>query len=282
MISSIKRHLTVAVSIGVFASNVLAQQNNDSLVPLPSTTDYSTKDGWAGALGLKLQGLAAYKGSDHGTLQLVLDGAVQWRKGDHLLFWDGFDLNDTELGWRGLLQDTWLMEVGARHEIVIPSSASEKADIENLPHRGSHVLGFVQTKHAVGTGWKSWVSGRISGGPSNYGWLAKLSAGHHFGQQYNNTGTELLVFTTFGNEKNINNYFGISEDDANASGFEEANLDGGYRSSGFTLIYRKNLKSNVQIAAKAGIEFYNTDFKKSEIVRDTSQTSTELAVLWRF
>ena len=158
------------------------------------------------------------------------------------MFWEGFDLNYTELGWRGLLKGSWLLESGIRHEIVIPSSASEKADIDNLPHRGSHVLGFIHTKHALGAGWKNWAAARVSGGPSSYGWLAEFSAGHHFGKQHDNTGTELLVFTSFGSDKNINNYFAVSQTDANASGLNEAELDGGYRSSGFKIIYRKNIK----------------------------------------
>lgn len=159
MIIHIKRYFILVMPFLLLTFNVFAQQGSTSLVPLPSTTDYSIKDGWAGAIGLKLQGLAAYKGSDHATLQLVPDGAVQWRKGDHLVFWEGFDLNYTELGWRGRLQETWLLESGIRHEIVIPSGASEKADIDNLPHRGSHVLGFIKTKHALGAVWKTGLQG---------------------------------------------------------------------------------------------------------------------------
>ena len=91
-----------------------------------------------------------------------------------------------------------------------------------------------------------------------------------------------MVFTSVASKENINNYFWVSEVDANASGLKQVNLDGGYRSSGLQLIYRKFMLSNMPLMAHASIEFYNSDFEKSEKVRDISESNTCLAVLWKF
>ena len=281
MLKKIRPQWFLATSL-LLSMNVIAEESGLPLVPLPSVTDYTKADGWAGAIGLKFESLAIYKGSDHSVLELKPEGAIQWRNGNHLIFWEGFDPNKTEFGWRSLVKNNWLLEAGLRHEIVIPSSRTEDADIDNFPHRGSHILGFIESKHSIGDDWQSWGAGRILSGPSSYGWLAEVSAGYYFNRHPENTGAELEIFSTFGSKENINNYFGVSESDANASGLEKTILDGGYRSTGLKLTYRKFVLANTQLMAKAGVEFYNKDFSKSNIVRDTSETSAELAVLWRF
>ena len=282
MIKQLPSQWLLAASFLLIPLHSWANENNLPLVPLASVVDYTNSDGWAGVVGLKFESSAAYDGSDHKILELKPEGAIQWRTGNHILFWEGFDLNQTEFGWRGLFENNWLMEAGLRHEIVLPEGRSEVAEIDNLPHRGSHALAFFEGKHAIDDNWQNWIAGRVLGGPSSYGWLAKVSAGHQFTNGQGNSGTELVVFASFASKENINNYFGVSEVDANASGLEQANLDGGYRSSGLQLIYRRNMLSNMQLSAHAGIEFYNSDFEKSDIVRDTSETNTGLAVLWMF
>jgi len=282
MIKNLVCQLILATSLLLLSLNVLAEENSLPLVPLPSVIDYTKGDGWAGAIGLKLESLAVYSGSDHYVLELKPEGAIQWRKGNHLIFWEGLDLNSTEFGWRGLILDIWLMQAGIRHETVLPASRTEKANIDNFPHRGSHIIGFIEAKRSIDDDWENWASGRISAGPSNFGLLAEISAGHNFIRRLDNMEAELVIFSTFGSKDNINNYFGISESDSNASGLEQVNLDGGYRSTGLKLICRKHILTNIQIVAKAGVEFYNNNFRKSYIVRDTSETSSELAVVWKF
>jgi outer membrane protein len=261
---------------------VAASESAVSLVPLVSEIDYTNEDGWGGAVGFKFESLATYKGSDQSALELKLDGAVQWRSGDQVLFWENFDINTTEFGWKGRLNNNWLLKVGARHETVLPSGKTAAAGIENFPHRGSHLLGFVESKHALDHQWSSWLAAKMLTGPSSYGVLIHLSAGHNIFQSSGNTGLELMVFTTLATETNINNYFGITESDSAASGLDAVNLSGGYRSAGAGLFYRKKVSDNIQLSANAQVEYYNSDFSKSDLLTHTSETHSELAILWKF
>lgn len=271
--------LFIALSF-LMSSGSMARGTGSTLVPLPSVVDYTQGDGWASGAGLKIESSAAYAGSNTSMVEIKPEGAMQWRRGDHVLFWEGFDLNDTELGWRARVQNNWLLEGGARHEIVIPTSRGEKAGIDNLPHRGSHILGFYETKYSIDNAWKNWVSARVLFGSKQYGWQSKLAAGRRFSEGFRNNGAELIAFTTFGSQENINNYFGISEQDSIASGLTAINLEGGYRSSGLELIYRQYVNKKVQLTAKAGVELYSTDIRKSELVKDSPETNLELSLVW--
>lgn len=282
MIKTLELRIILAAFPLLLCTASFAEENSAPLTSLPSVVDYTNGNGWAGGIGAQIEFAAEFNGSDHSVLSLKPEGAVQWRSGDHMLFWEGFDLNHTELGWRGLMQNKWLIESGVRHEIVIPSSYSRRAGINDLPHRGSHILGFFDAKHSLGSGWKNWVSGRLQAGSGQYGWQAKISAGHTFLGGPASNGAEVILFSTFGSEDNINNYFGVSEFDSAVSGLQEINLKGGYRSSGLNIIYRKNVSEHIQITAKAGIELYSSEIKKSELVGNASETSAGLSVTWIF
>jgi len=272
----------IAAAFGtLFIASASVSEAGTSLIPSPSVVDYSDGNGWASGVGIQLESSAVYRGSDHSVLEVKPEGAVQWRSGEHMFFWEGYDLNDSNLGWRSLLQNTWLIEGGARHEIVIPSSRSEKAGLENLPHRGSHILGFFEARRALDSDWKNWVSSRFLFGSNEYGWQSKLSAGHRLSDGHYNNGTELVLFSTFASQENKNNYFGINEEDAAATGLQEIGFEGGYRSSGLNVVYRKYISKRMQLTAKAGIEFYSSDIEKSELVRDATETSAELSLVWR-
>ena len=253
-----------------------------ALVPLPSIPDYTKSNGWTQAWGGQVGASPIFRGSDHYILDIKPEGALQYRNGKHLFFWEGLDINNTEMGWRGLVSNQWLIQLGARHEIVIPSGRSEEAGIKELPHRGSHFLGVVDVKYALGYGWQNWVSWRLSGGPSSYGWQSKIAAGHNFGDQLDNYGSEVVVFSTFGNADNINNYFGVSEVDSAASGLTPIDLDSGFRSIGLDFYHRRNIGRNSEVSAKGGIEIYSDDIEKSDLVEDSSQTYVNFSIVWRW
>lgn len=282
MIKTLGLRIILAALSLLLCTVSFAEKNSAPLTSLPSVVDYTKDNGWAGGVGAQIEFSAEFNGSDHSILSLKPEGAIQWRSGDHMLFWEGFDLNHTELGWRGLMQNKWLIESGVRHEIVIPSSSSRRAGINDLPHRGSHILGFFDAKYSLGNDWKNWVSGRLQAGSGQYGWQAKISAGHTFFDGPANNGAEVILFSTFGSKDNINNYFGVSEFDSAVSGLQEISLKGGYRSSGLDIVYRKNMSENIQVTAKTGIERYSHDIKKSELVSNASKTSGELSVVWMF
>jgi outer membrane scaffolding protein for murein synthesis (MipA/OmpV family) len=42
------------------------------------------------------------------------------------------------------------------------------------------------------------------------------------------------------------------------------------------------MSKNIQITAKAGIELYNSEIEKSDLVGDASETNAEVSVVWTF
>jgi MipA family protein len=120
------------------------------------------------------------------------------------------------------------------------------------------------------------------GGPSDFGWLGVVAAGHRFGQQLDGTGTEVYAFLTFGTDDFINKDFGVTADDAAASGLPETTLSGGYRSAGVQLVHRRHLSRKLHAIAQAGVEFYSSDIGDSPIARQDHEYELGLSVVWHF
>lgn len=279
-LQSMNCRFVITIFCVLFSTITSAKNVYLPLVPLPSVPDYTKTNGWTNTLGIQFGSSAIYKGADHYALDLNPEGAMQYRKGNHLFFWEGFNINTTEVGWRGLLKDNWLLKAAALHEIVIPTSRSEKAGIDNLPHRGSHILGMIDLKYSIGYEWKNWIACQFLGGPSRYGWQTKLAAGHLFSQQAFNNGTEIVLFATFGDTDNFNDYFGVTELDSDMSGLQAIELEGGHRSTGLDFYYRKGIGRHTQMLVKAGVELYSDEIQKSELLQETAQTYFNIAFVW--
>lgn len=269
--------LLVATSTCAYGKELLL-----SRAAIPSLIDYTRGDGLVQALGVKFKYGSAYRGSDQYVLEATLDGAVQWRKHRNVFFIENYDLNGIEFGWRRFIRPTWLMQSGIRHETVLPSSKSKQGKLNDFPHRGSQVFGFVEFRRAIDSEWHNWLTGRFSGGPSDFGMRAEISYGQQFLQRPDDSRMEMEIFLTFGDREQINNYFGISQSDAVASGFEPINLDGGYRSSGIRAMYRKSLTRSVEVIVKGRMEFYSNEVQKSSLVKDASEASVDTSLIYRF
>lgn len=249
---------------------------------IPSLIDYTDGHGFSQALGVKYRNGRAYRGSDQSVSEVTLDGAAQWRRGRHLFFIENYDLNGIELGWRSFIQPSWLMQSGVRHETVLPSSRTTQGNINEFPHRGSQVFGFFELRRSLNAQWGSWVTGRISGGPSDFGVRAELALGQQFLQRVNGVAAEIELYATFGDEKQMNNYFGISQSDANASALAQIYLKGGYRSSGINAIFRRTLFNNIQGIVTGRLEYYSGEVDKSPLVRDDVITTVDASLLYQF
>lgn len=280
LVSRLSRLVTVTIITALLSSIAFAKSSYLPLVPLPSIPDYTKGDGWTNSFGLQLGTSAIYKGSDHYELSVKPEGAIQYRNGDYLFFWEGFDFNSTEAGWRGLVTDNWLIKIGARHEIVIPSTRSEKTGIDGLPHRGSHILARIDMKYSIGYEWKNWISCQLLGGPSSYGWQTKLAAGHLFRQGLGNNGTEIQLYTTFADRNNFNDYFGVSETDSDTTNLNPIELEGGYRSTGLDIFYRRGIGRHTHLLVRAGIEVFSNEIEESDLVLDRSPTYINAALVW--
>ncbi|MBN2131154.1 MAG: MipA/OmpV family protein [Sedimentisphaerales bacterium] len=262
----------------LIAGQAIAQGENAlPLVPLPSIFDFTRGDGWGIALGAAVEYETAYDGSDAYELEIDPAGAIQWRNGNHLLFWEGM-----ELGWRGRLADVWLVQAGARYEDGLEPDDSEDGNLDGFEERDSHLVGFLEVRRAFGDAWRNWIGARAMGGEADFGWLGVLAAGHRFGARLDGTGTELFAFSTFGTDDFITKDFGVTAADAAASRLPETELEGGYRSSGVTVVDRRYLARHIHLIAQAGAELYSSDIQEpcsARRLRDGNRTVRRLPLL---
>jgi len=268
--------------LSIFSMGAYGQEHLYGNASMPSLFDYTSGNGFSQALGLKFKYGTVYRGSDESVLEATLDGAAQWRKGRHLFFVENYDLNGIELGWRNFIRPSWLIQSGVRHETVLPSSRTTEAGISEFPHRGSQIFGFVELRRSLNPQWDSWVSGRISGGPSDFGIRGELAIGRQFFQNVNGSAAELELFSTFGDENQLNNYYGITQTDAATSGLAQIDLEGGYRSSGINALYRHRFYNRVQGVVTGRLEYYSSEVNKSELVNDGAAAAIDASLLFLF
>lgn len=255
-------------------SSVLAE----AIVPLPSVLDFTEgKDGWGIALGASVGYEPAYDGSDEYEFEIEPAGAIQYRDGDHLVFWEG-----VELGWRSALNRRLFMQAGMRYESGLEPGDSDDGRLNGIATRDSHVAGFVEARFSSNGSWRHWVGGRIVGGEADFGVFGLIAAGKAMGNKSDGTGLEAFMFASFGNDAYLNKDFGVSASDAAGSGLTETNLPGGFRSSGFTVIYRSNDDDNIQLILEAGMEFYASAIKSSPVTREDYEAEISLAAVYRF
>jgi outer membrane protein len=259
------------------ASTLVVAEQVDALVPLPSVFDFTGGRGWGIALGAGVEYETAYDGSDEYEFEIDPAGAIQWRSGNHLVFWEGM-----ELGWRGRLEDVWLVQAGARYESGLEPDDSEDGRLDGFEERDSHLVGFLEIRRSIGADWRNWIGARAMGGETAFGWLGVLAAGHRWCSRLDGTGTELFVFSTFGTDDFVNKDFGVTASDAAASGLAETELDGGYRSVGLTLIDRRHLTRNIHLIAQAGAELYSSEIQDSPVAREDYETEVGLSVVYQF
>jgi hypothetical protein len=187
-----------------------------------------------------------------------------------------------ELGWRGLLADNWLAQAGIRNEGGLEPDESADGNLVGIAERDSHVVGFLEVRRGIGDSWRNWIAARLMGGPSDFGTLGVLAAGHRFGDQVDGTGTEIYAFMTFGDNQFLNKDFGVTAADARTSRLPRYELDGGYRSTGIQLVHRRDLTANIQAIGQAGVERYSSDVADSPIAREDYEFELSLALVWAF
>lgn len=275
--ASIRGAVLSLVSL-LFVYPTYAEQSAEpALVPLPSVLDFTQGEGFGIALGAGVEYESAYDGADETELAVEPAGAVHYRSGNHLFFWEGM-----ELGWRSRVADVWLVQAGIRNEGGLEPDDSEDGKLKGIQPRDSHVVGFLEVRRGLGGDWRNWVAARVMGGPRDFGLLGVLAAGRRFGQQLDGTGTEVYGFVTFGDDNFINKDFGVTAADAAGSGLRQTTLSGGYRSTGIQLVHRRHLTRKLHAIAQAGVEFYSSDIGNSPIARKDNEFEVSLALVWQF
>lgn len=247
----------------------------ETLFPMPSVPDVTDGDGWAFGIGVEIEYEAEYDGSDEYGTEIEPGVIIQKRNGDNVWFLEG-----QELGWRGRLNELWLMQGGIRLE-----GGREESDSSALAGLGDvddEVVGVAEVRRAIGRDWSNWGAARLMAGGSDIGWLAVLAAGHTFPARDPGMGIDLYAFVTFAEDDFINRDFGVSEEQSINSGLAQTSLDGGYRSVGVSAVGRWRWRENWQFQAEIGYEKYNSDIADSPIALNDYETEIGVSILYRF
>lgn len=268
--------LVIVVLHGLFFQTALAQEERTAMVPLPSVDDFTRgEDGWAVGLGLGIEYETAYEGSDEFGFEIDPAGAVQWRRGDNIFFWAG-----EAFGWRGLRNDTWLLEALVGFDEGREESDSDKGYLDGLGDGEEGLELVFQGRRAFDTDWRSWLVGRIVTGEN--GNLGLFGVGRRFGEQNDGSGSEVNLVAVFHDSKFANKDFGITAQQAAASGLQETRMSGGLRSIGIDYSYRHNINKNWQIFGEVLYEHFSDKVRNSPIARSDYETEIGIGFIYIF
>jgi len=259
-----------------FVQTALAQDEKTALVPLPSLDDFTRgEDGWGFGLGLSVEYESAYEGSDEFDFEVSPAGAVQWRKDDDIFYWAG-----EALGWRGLRSDTWLLQASVGFEEGREESDSGDGRLDGLGDTDEGVEFVLQARRAFDADWRYWLDGRIVTGEN--GNLGIVGVGRRFGERNDGTGSELSIAAVFHDSDLANEQFGVDPTQAAASGLDETELSGGFRSIGVNYNYRAYINDNWQIFGEALYERYSSDIADSPITRNNYEAEVGVGFIYVF
>ncbi|WP_322001739.1 MipA/OmpV family protein [Marinobacter alexandrii] len=268
--------LLVVCLHALFMQTALAQDRKTALVPLPSIDDFTRgDDGWAFGLGLSIEYESAYEGSDEFGAEVDPAGAVQWRKGTNIFFWAG-----EALGWRGLRSDTWLFEAAVGFDEGREESDSDDGRLDGLGDGDEGAELVLQARRALDAAWRYWLDGRVVTGEN--GSLGLFGVGRRFGDQIDGTGHEIAIAVVFHDSEYANKDFGINAEQSAASGLNETDLSGGFRSVGFNYNYRHSFNENWQIFGEAVYERYSSDIADSPITRNDYEAEVGVGFIYVF
>ena len=268
--------MLVVLIQGSFFHTAIAQDGKTALVPLPSVDDFTRgNDGWGIGLGLGVEYESAYEGSDEFGFEVDPAGAVQWRKGDDIYFWAG-----EALGWRGLRSNTWLLEAVVAFDEGREEGDSDDGRLDGLGDGDEGAEIVLQVRRAFDTDWRYWMDGRVV--TSDNGSLGLVAIGRRFGEQNDGTGHEISLAVVFHDSDFANKDFGIDADQSVASGLDETDLSGGFRSIGINYHYRQAINNDWQMFGEAVYEGYSSDIKDSPIARSNYETEVGIGFIYLF
>ncbi|RUO17941.1 MipA/OmpV family protein, partial [Aliidiomarina iranensis] len=218
---------------------------------------------------------SAYEGSDEFGFEPQPAGAVQWRSGDDIFFFAG-----EALGWRGLRNDTWLLEAIIGFEEGREEGDSDDGRLDGLGDTDEGVEFALQARRAFAADWRYYLDGRVVAGEN--GNLGIFGVGRRFGERLDGSGSELAVVAVFHDSDLANTDFGIDATQAAASGLAETNLSGGFRSIGVHYNYRNYINENWQIFGEVLYERYSSDISDSPIARNNYEAEVGIGFIYVF
>lgn len=268
--------LALALGSSLLLQPAMAQEERTALVPLPSLDDFTRgQDGWAFGLGLGIEYETAYEGSDEFGFEVDPAGAIQWRRGNDIFFFAG-----EALGWRGLRSDTWLLQALIGFDEGREEGDSDKGYLDGLGD-GEEGLEFVfEARRAFDVDWRNWLVGRVVA--SENGNLGLFGVGRRFGDKFDGSGSEINLVAVFHDSEFANKDFGITAQQAAASGLRETRMSGGFRSVGIDYSYRHIVNKNWQIFGEVLYEYYSSDVRNSPIARSNFEAEVGIGFLYVF
>jgi MipA family protein len=268
--------LLVVIIHAFFLQTALAQEGKTAMVPLPSVDDFTKgNDGWGSGLGLGVEYESAYEGSDEFGFEVDPAGAVQWRRGDDIFYWAG-----EALGWRGLRSNTWLFEATVGFDEGRKESDSDDGRLDGLGNAEDGFELVLQARRAFDADWRYWSDARIVTGEN--GNLGIFGVGRRFGEKSDGTGSELSIVAVYHDSDRANKDFGINAVQSAASGLNQTNLSGGFRSIGANYTYRNYINDNWQIFGEVLYERYSNTIKRSPIARNNYEAEIGVGFIYVF
>ncbi|RFF29493.1 MipA/OmpV family protein [Wenzhouxiangella sediminis] len=268
--------LLVVFIQALFFQTALAQEQEAALVPLPSLDDFTKgEDGWGFGLGLGVEYESAYEGSDEFGFEVQPAGAAQWRRGDDIFYWAG-----EALGWRGLRADTWLFDAAVAFDEGREESDSDDGRLDGLGDTDEGIEVVLQARRAFNADWRYWLDGRVVTGEN--GNLGIFGVGRRFGERKDGSGSEIGLVAVFHDSERANRDFGINALQSAASGLNETDLSGGFRSIGVNYSYRNYISENWQIFGEALYEHYGSDVADSPITRNNYEAEVGVGFIYVF
>ena len=138
----------------------------------------------------------------------------------------------------------------------------------------------LQARRAFGADWRSWLVGRVAASES--GNLGLFGVGYRFGERNDGTGSEINLVGVFHDSGLANRDFGVTAQQAAASGLAATTLSGGFRSVGLNYNYRHAINANWQLFGEALYERYSSEVRKSPIARSDFEAEVSVGLLYVF
>ena len=274
------RHLTGLLAVVLMQTLAFeaasAQDGKTALVPLPSVDDFTRgEDGFSFGLGLGVEYESAYEGSDEFGFEANPAGAVQWRRGNDIVYFAG-----EALGWRGLRADKWLFDAAVAFDEGREEGDSDDGRLDGLGDSEEGTEFVLQVRRAFDADWRYWLDGRVVTGDS--GLLGLFGMGRRFGDRSDGSGSEIGIVAVYHDSDRANRDFGVNAAQSMASGLAETNLSGGFRSVGINYTYRSIINANWQIFGEVLYEHFSSDVRRSPIAREDFEAEVGIGFIYMF
>lgn len=274
------RHLTGLLAVVLMQTLAFqaasAQDGKTALVPLPSVDDFTRgEDGFSFGLGLGVEYESAYEGSDEFGFEANPAGAVQWRRGDDIVYFAG-----EALGWRGVRADKWLFDAAVAFDEGREEGDSDDGRLDGLGDSEEGTEFVLQVRRAFDADWRYWLDGRVVTGDS--GLLGLFGVGRRFGDRSDGSGSEIGIVAVYHDSDRANRDFGVNAAQSVASGLAETHLSGGFRSVGVNYTYRSFINENWQIFGEVLYEHFNSDVRRSPIAREDFEAEVGIGFIYMF